>query len=264
MEIIPKGKGVWQAGKLWITEEGMVKDAVMIELMDPLSDWGVVYGSYKKCIVSQEKFLSLSLGLPEDYHAIRSDFEKSARLGLSLNVSLLISIAEQFLSQAKIIQQKFPVTEAKEYTLQADVESYFHEIESPLYQMRISSLKALEKKCAMEGFGIDFEKERAALSAELMENFRSQAEILDQISAQATLGACLSPELKPFAELAAHVALVDRGVEMLPFKEKLEIWLTLFSALGLKPAVVGSPNDPSIRKLLKDLFMGSFYRSISS
>jgi signal transduction histidine kinase len=252
MEILSKGNGIWQAGGLWIAkEEGRIKESVHVELMDPLADWAKVYASFCQCMTSKGRFLSLSLGFPEDYHAIRTDLEKSNFLGYGLNVRLLIEIAERFLTMAKAIQRLFPVTEAKEYTLQADLESYFHEIESPLYQMRIASLKALEEKGALEGYGMEFEKDRAVLSVQLKSNFHSQAEILNRVSSSAEVVASLSQELVPFKALARKIALVDRGVEALPIQEKLDAWMFVFDALGWKPLLVGDPEDHAIQKLLK-------------
>lgn len=252
MDIVSKGKGIWQAGGLWIAQdEGILKDSVMLELTDPLADWAKVYTSFQQCMNSKKRFLSLSAGFPENYHAIRSDIEKSTYLGYGLNVRLFIAIAGHFLSMAKAIQRQFPVTEAKEYTLQADLESYFHEIESPLYQMRIASLKALEEKGALEGYGLEFEKERAVLSVQLRGNFQAQAEILNRVSTSAEVVASLSQELLPFKALARKIALVDKGVEGLPLKEKLDIWLFVLDALGWKPLLVGTPEDHAIQKLLQ-------------
>lgn len=254
MDIVAKGKGIWQAGAVWIAEkEGLIDHFVQIDLDDPLANWGKVYGAYKDCIQCKGRFLSLSMEIPADYHALKSDVDKSARLAHSLNVRLLLEISQMFLTRALELQRNFRVTETKEYPLQGELEAYFNEMRSMLYEKRSKALLSLEDKGVAPGHEMDYERERAQLILELQRNFQDQAECLERIAKSALVSVSLSPQLGRISQDAQDLAQLCRGVESLPFQRKASLWLFMLEDLGLKPLLIGTPHQEDILHFIERL-----------
>lgn len=255
MDIISKGKGIWQAGEIWIAQEDFLVDHfVRIDLDDPLLHWGRVYQSYQDCIARGERFLSLSLGIPSEYHSLQSDVEKSAKLAHSLNIRLLLEISDVFLMKARSIQSAFAVSETKEYPLQGQLEAYFNEMESPLYRERVEGLIALEAKGPSMGHQSEYEKERVKLLFALQRNFQDQSESLDRVAKGATEMSDLSNDLSRIAQDAKALALLCRGVESLPFEKKASMWLFMLEEFDLKPLLIGKPDQKEIHQALQILY----------
>lgn len=254
MDIVAKGKGIWQAGAIWISEkEGLVDHFVRIETEDPLAKWVKVYSAYKDSIARQGRFLSLSLGIPAEYHALKSDVDKSGRLAHSLNVRLLLELSQLFLVKALDLQRTFRVSETKEYPLQGELEAYFNEMHSSLYEKRSKALLALEDKGATPGHEMDYERERAQLILELQRNFQDQAECLERIAKSALVAVTLSPQLSRVAQEAQALAHLCRGVETLPFERKASLWLFMLEESGLKPLLIGKPDQEDILHFIERL-----------
>lgn len=249
MKIIPKSPGVWQAGPLGICDEehlGKEAQAVYIDAGEPLEEWRAVFGHYKQVIYAHGRFLSLAKGFSKESHVLESDRIHSAQISFGLNVPLLIELAAHFAQEGEEIQRDFPVTETKEYTLQADLETYFHEVHSPLFEKRSADLRALRED------GINVEKERVRLTHELVKNFEAQAELLEVIALSAPKAAHLSSSLIAFAQAAGLLAHVNRGDDGLSFKAKMETWLPLIRKNGWRPILIGTPE--SLEPLLQDIY----------
>lgn len=254
MDIVAKGKGTWQAGAIWIAErEGLVDHFVRIDLDDPLLKWSDVYAAYKDSIARKGHFLSLSVGMPAEYHALKSDIDKSGRLAHSLNVRMLLEISQMFFMKAHKLQGTFPVSDAKEYPLQGDLETYFNEMSSYLYEKRSQGLRSLEEKGALPGYEMDYERARAQFILELQRNFQDQAECLERIAHSALAAVALSDQLNRISEEAKVLAQLCRGVEALPLEKKAPLWLFMLESSQFKPLLIGRPDQEDILHFIERL-----------
>lgn len=243
MEIVAKGRGVWQAGYLWIVSQvgfkGVKKPAYIdflpiIEKFDDIVQRTVAVQSFKGLYL-------LTQLQNVDERSLPAEIQMRRELVSGVNSLAYAALAKCFKDQILKLQSQFSVSLVEEYTLQSLLDDFKHEEESLLFQQRVEELKRIRESDQLKQM-------RLRLERELIKLLNIQADLAKQIASAIHPLFKRIPALKEMEGPALCLSRVLRN------EASLNDLYFLLRYFGWQPVLLGNPKDPQIAAALDQLY----------